>query len=137
MIFCNNKHKEFYNSKMELARVKDCYTKSIIYILGTIEETRENFNKIYDLESNTIIHESINLPFQTGTSLVLTRLAFNLFNDTYYDLCNTNENSNEIVNSDKYTPVNIFQYRDLMLYMFEGIKIRFEVIDETKQIILQ
>lgn len=133
MIFYSGSHQKFYNDNLAKAKKKDCYTKSLIYTLGIMEETRNNFTKIYDIEKNEIIHESINLPFQTSGSISLTRLAFNLFNDTYFDVCNVEDEKDNTPNAIYYTPVEIFKHWVIMPYLFEAVRLRFNQADETVQ----
>lgn len=40
MIFYSGSHQKFYNDNLAKASKKDCYTKSLIYTLGIMEETR-------------------------------------------------------------------------------------------------
>lgn len=131
MIFYNGAHKKFYNETLERAKVKDCYSKSIIYVLGIMEDTRENLSKIYDVEKNEIIHEAINEAFQTSGTIAMTRFAFNLFNDTFYDVCNAGEE--ETPNANKYTPIEIFCHYEYLECLFEAVRLRLERADESKQ----
>lgn len=136
MIFDTDTHRQFYNNNLERAKVKDCYSKSIIYILGINRDTRQHFDEIYNVETNEIKQEVINAPFQTSGSLAVTRLAFNLFNGTFYDVCNTGDNEESTPNADKYTPIDIFKHWVSLEYFFEGIRIRLERADESKQEII-
>lgn len=133
MIFYTDSHKKFYNETLERAKVKDCYSKSLIYVLGIMRETRENIDEIYDVEENKIKHEVINAPFQGSGTLAMTRFAFNLFNDTFYDVCNAGGNEESRPNADKYTPIEIFKHWVYLEYLFEAIRIRLERADETTQ----
>lgn len=136
MIFYSGSHQKFYNETLEKAKAKDCYTKSLIYVLGIMEETRNNFNKIYNVEKNEINHEVINAPFQTSGTIAMTRFSFNLFNNTYYDISNARDNEEITPNADKYTPIEIFKHWAYMEFLFEAIRIRLEKADETKQEII-
>ena len=60
----------------------DVYLRSLIYTLGICHDTRRNFNSIYDSSKREIIPEAIYKPWQTGSSLKVTRLAFQLFTDS-------------------------------------------------------
>lgn len=133
MIFYNGSHQKFYNETLERAKVKDCYSKSLIYVLGIMRETRENIDEIYDVEKNKIKHEVINASFQGSGTLAMTRFAFNLFNDTFYDVCNAGDNEESRPNADKYTPSEIFKHWVYLEYLFEAIRIRLERADETTQ----
>lgn len=136
MIFETGVHQQFYNDNLKRAKVKDCYSKSLIYVLGINRDTREHFDEIYNVETNEIKQEVINAPFQTSGSLAVTRLAFNLFNYTFYDVCNTGDNEESTPNASKYTPIEIFTHWASLEYLFEGIRIRLERADESKQEII-
>lgn len=134
MIFYTDSHKKFYNETLERAKVKDCYSKSLIYVLGIMRETRENFDKIYDVENNRLKTEAINEPFQTSGTLAMTRFAFNLFGDIFFDVCNAGDD--ETPNADKYTPVEIFKHWVYLEFLFEAVRIRLEKADEAIQEII-
>lgn len=136
MIFYSDSHQKFYNDTLEKAKVKDCYSKSLIYILGIMKDTRNNFSKIYDLNKNEINHEVINAPFQTSGTIEMTRFAFNLFNNTYYDVCNAGDKEISILNANKYTPIEIFSHFEYLECLFEAVRIRLEKADETTQEII-
>lgn len=124
MKFIDNKHKEFWNRKykeMELMGKTDVYYKSIVYVLGICETTRDNFNKIFDLKRGEINIDSIQAPYQTGSSAKVTRMAFSLWNRCNYDSREDIENEKT---STKYNPSEIFccSYAP---YFYEGIKIRY------------
>ena len=88
MKFINNKHREFWNKKfkeMERLGKADLYYKSIVYVLGICETTRDNFDKIFNLNNGEINIDSINGSYQTSTSEKVTRLAFSLWNRCNYD----------------------------------------------------
>lgn len=133
MIFDNGVHQQFYNNNLERAKVKDCYSKSLIYVLGLNRDTRQHFDEIYNVETNEIKQDVINAPFQTNGSLAVTRLAFNLFNGTFYDVCNAENSKESTPNADQYTPIEIFKHWVSLEYFFEGIRIRLEIADESKQ----
>ena len=79
--FKDLKHKEFYiMNVLDVKQELDVYNKSLIYLLGLSEDTRNHFNNIYDVEKREINIEELNAPWQTSGSLAITRLAFNLFN---------------------------------------------------------
>lgn len=124
MKFIDNKHKEFWNNKyreMEQMGKTDVYYKSIVYVLGICETTRDNFNKIFDLKKGEINIDSLQAPYQTGSSAKVTRMAFSLWNRCNYDSSEDIENENI---STKYNPSEIFccSYAP---YFYEGVKIRY------------
>jgi len=79
--FADEAHKAFY---MELSQKlkPDVYLRSLIYTLGLCHDTRRHFTSIYDHSMRCIKPEAVHMPWQTGTSLKVTRLAFQLFTDT-------------------------------------------------------
>lgn len=83
MYYYDDEHRKSYNIWLE-KRAKygklDGYHASLLYLLTATEPTRVNLERMYDYRAGEIEPESINDGFQTGTSIRLTRLAFNLFN---------------------------------------------------------
>jgi hypothetical protein len=74
-------HKNFY--LMQARKLKpDVYLRSLIYTLGMCHDTRRHFDLIYDTGKRRINPETIRKPWQTGSSLKVTRLAFQLFTDS-------------------------------------------------------
>ncbi len=124
MKFIDSKHKGFWNKKykeMEMLGKTDVYFKSIVYVLGICETTRDNFDKIFNLKNGEININSINESYQTNTSQKVTRMAFNLWNSCNYDSEKDIE-TDEI--SSNYNVSEIFSciYAP---YFYEGIKIRY------------
>lgn len=85
MYFIDNEHENFYKAKIGQAKIKDVYSKSLIYLLSSNKETRRYFKEIYNSQENEINIEIIQMPWQTSTSLNICRLAFNLFGDITSD----------------------------------------------------
>lgn len=85
MYFINEEHEKFYKEKIGQVKQLDCYTKSLIYLLSSNQETRSHFKEIYEIKTNEINLESLKSPWQTSTSLSICRLAFNLFGDIISD----------------------------------------------------
>ena len=78
--FVDPEHRDFYSERVQALR-PDVYLRALIYTLGLCEDTRCRFDSIYDAKDRAINPETIHAPWQTGTSLKVCRLAFNLFND--------------------------------------------------------
>lgn len=121
--FFNEEHERFYKRVCdEMSKLKklDCYDKALIYILSVCETTREHFAEIFDIEEGININ-SLKSSWQTGTSLKVTRMAFNLYNDCMYD---SEEDIDKGQISEYYNPSDIFacSYAN---YFFEAIKIRY------------
>jgi hypothetical protein len=121
--FKNVNHQNFYLINVEKTnRSKDPYRKALFYVLGLINETRNNINSLDNFDEKCIEFDGLNQPWQTGTSMRVTKLAFNLFNGFNGDI----GEDKPIDNMSDYTPYNLFD-NGLMVYMLEGIKILYEV----------
>lgn len=123
MEFIDKEHREFCEMVCyEMSKFKKlkCYDIALIYTLGVCETTRTHFNEIFDFEEGININ-SLRSSWQTRTSLKVTRMAFNLFNDCVYD--NESDIDKERV-SEFYSPSEIFCC-SYARYFFEAIKIRY------------
>lgn len=122
MIFLDKDHEKFYNEKVDIiGALADAERKSLIYILGLTETTRIHFEEIYNQKGNVIVatKKMFKEPWQTGTSLALIRLAYNLYGGF------TGKEDDEAY---KYSVLSIFSScRTLIPYLYEAIKIRFEM----------
>jgi len=78
--FADYDHLDFYDD-LVVRLNPDCYLKALIYALGICTDTRRRFGSIYDAEEKCILPDSLNSEWQTGASLKVTRLAFQLFTD--------------------------------------------------------
>ena len=79
MLFSSEDHYKFYKEQIALCKNDDAYHRALIYTLGICPYTRSRFYRFYshgDLNLD-LLHEG----WQTGTSLKVTRLAFNLYTD--------------------------------------------------------
>ena len=79
--FADEAHKTFFLERSHKLQ-PDVYLRSLIYTLGICRDTRRNFDSIYDAGKRAIIPDAICQPWQTGSSLKVTRLAFQLFTNT-------------------------------------------------------
>ena len=79
--FVDEMHEAFYVQQSQKLR-PDVYLRCLIYTLGICDVTRRNFNSIYDASDGTINLEAIFHGWQTGSTLKITRLAFQLFTNT-------------------------------------------------------
>ena len=121
--FYNTEHKNFYNEHTHDKKL-DSYNKSLIYLLGLTEETRTHFDKLYSKATRQIKLTGTTEGWQTGTSLAITKLAFNLFNG----YCGVRD-----VDSRQYTVENIFCYKEYAPYFYEGIKLRFNIQEQKSK----
>lgn len=150
--FYDKDHEEFYKRIIEENNLQnDCYRKSLFYLLGLTEDTRNHCKEIYDFKEKGIETAVIDKPWQTSTSLKITRLAFNLYNG-YYGRRHTEETAENTEGLDekdktirelrtelqekesrleearKCVVDEIFSCREFAPYFYEAIKIRFEMI---------
>lgn len=112
--FKNEEHKKYY----ELFKLKanmqegDKQRKALFYLLALLEKTRENINEIYNFDKGYIYTECLDSAWQTGTTLKVIKLAFNLYNG--------------FTCKDDFSPVALFSVDyDLIEYLLEAIRIRF------------
>lgn len=124
MEFIDKEHEMFWKEKNLLLQeygTTESYYKALVYTLGVCETTRNNFNKIFDIEKGEINIDSINEPYQTSTSAKVTRMAFSLFNGCNYD--SESDIEKEQV-SKNYNISDIFCC-GYAPYFYEAVKIRF------------
>ena len=124
MKFIDKEHELFWKEKNLLLQeygTTSSYYKALVYTLGICETTRNNFNKIFDIEKGEINIDSINDPYQTSTSVKVTRMAFSLFNGCNYDSEKDIETGKI---SSNYNVSDIFccSYAP---YFFDAVKIRY------------
>ena len=117
MYFVEKEHEDFYNKKIGQVKEMDTYRKSIIYLLSSNKETRNNFEEIYNIKNNTINIYSLKEPWQTSTSINICRLAFNLFGKMASD--NLEEEASYL-----YTVSSIFSNIDINIGI-EALKIMY------------
>lgn len=82
IIFINEAHEKFYYEKLKEVRKQDAYHKALCYCLGISPDTRRNINSIYDFKTGDIKTECLCEEWQTGSSMKVVRLAFNLYCNT-------------------------------------------------------
>lgn len=124
MKFIDDKHQQFYEEKIkeiEKNRKIDSYYRSLIYTLGICETTRMNFNKIFNIQNETINIDSLNEGWQTGSSIKTTRMAFSLWCACMYD---SEDNIEKDIKSNGYNVSEIFCC-GYAPYFYEAIKIRY------------
>ena len=79
--FIHPGHKKFYYFMLKrCARWDDVYYRALFYTLGLCRETQEHVEDIFDFEERSIKPEALYAGWQTGQSLRLTLIAFNLWN---------------------------------------------------------
>lgn len=119
----NAAHKENYLKILAEMRSQDEYHKSTAYLISLDNDLMHHLNDVFDLDQDVILHEGLNQPWQTGTSVKTTRLLFNLWNSFLYD--STEDFTDDII-SRHYSIDEIFS-SCLALYYFEAIRLRFNI----------
>jgi hypothetical protein len=126
MIFINQNHEKFYRDRMsEMAN--DCYHRAVVYTLGMCDDTRRNFDSIYDTKDKEINPEALNQGWQTGTSVKVTRLAFNLFNNgtpTAHEIGQKNKWEEAYDECKQYSVSDIFCC-EFAPYFVEAVRVRY------------
>ncbi|MBR3770722.1 MAG: hypothetical protein IKL07_00480 [Clostridium sp.] len=120
IIYKNEAHKDFYNKKiMEYAgmgRTPDSYVKPLFYLLAISDDTRRNFDNLYNMQSNSIKPEGLRGGWLTGSTKKICLLAYNLFNGR------TQDGRTKV--SDELTPYNLFA-TDCAQYFVQAIVLRY------------
>lgn len=132
IIFKNEEHKTMYKLFLDRyglaqhGKTADSYHRALFYTLAISDTLARNINSLYNFEDAVIKHEGLNNGFQTGSSIKLTRLAFNLFNgfngETYNDIKGEYE---RIDDAKWYTPYELFCNIENQPYMLEAVKLRY------------
>lgn len=102
-LFIDNEHSKFYGSMQSQSGISDVYHRALFYTLGLSEETRSHWKRIYSMEDREIRFECLQEGWQTGTTLRICLLAFNLFNG-YVDPENPKASSPESIFNCEYAP---------------------------------
>ncbi len=124
MYFIDEEHELFFINKLkELYHhgKTDVYYTSLVYTLGICETTRKHFDTIINTKKGEINIDALSLPWQTGTSEKVTRMAFSLWNGCMYDSEEDIENNKM---SKGYNPSEIFAC-SYAPYFYEGVKLRY------------
>ncbi len=111
--FLNETHKQFFWDMCGRCRWLDTYHESVFYLLGLTSETIEHLDSIFDVREDTPRFECMEEGWQTGSTLRLCALAFNLWNGHVADRV-----------PELYTPYYLFQ-TVLAPYFMTAIQIRY------------
>lgn len=109
----SGEHREFFFENLAKSKSNDAYHRAFFYLMGCNPKTRRNINSLFDFDENCICHDGLDNGWQTGGTLRLCRLAFNLWNGY------TEQGQENMA-----TPYELFDC-DYASYMLEGIKIRY------------
>lgn len=115
MKYIDSQHEQFYKSRV----CGDTYRDSVSYLLGLTAETRAGATDLFDEDGMRI--DGLSAAWQTGTTMRLTRLAFNLWNDCMVE---SEEDYEAGRYSKRYGPSEIFCC-NLAPYFVQAIRIRY------------
>lgn len=118
-LFYNEQHRNFYQQRIRTG--SNSYYLALVYLLGLTEETRANFSRCFDEEEQVIRPEALREGWQTGGTMRIVRMAFNLWNGWCYE---SDEDAQSCKASDTYTPDNLFCC-EFARYFYEAVKLRY------------
>ena len=124
IIFINEAHEKFYYEKLKEVREQDAYHKALCYCLGISSDTRRNINSIYDFKTGDIKTECLREGWQTGSSMKVVRLAFNLYCNGTPSVDDYKEPEEQIYECMKYTVEDLFCCT-YALFFWQAIQIRY------------
>ncbi|WP_085170048.1 DUF6075 family protein [Paenibacillus barengoltzii] len=78
--FRDEEHERFYVQMLDERKCSDSYHRALFYTLGISRETRSHICDLYDFSNGGIKSEGLSAPWQTGSTIRVCRLAFNLWN---------------------------------------------------------
>lgn len=128
--FKDDQHKERYENLRTCyigagdypEKYPDPYREALAYLIASSEDTYNHRHQLYNEEERCIIPEAVKEEWQTGSSLKITRLAFNLFTASI----NWCEDGEEMY----CTPDYIFDSSDAP-YFVEAVRLRmYSAFDE-------
>ncbi len=78
--FTSKEHKDFFRTMIQKSGNSDSYHRAFFYCIGISDTMRRNVGRIFDFEQDRIKPEGLHEGWQTGGTVRITRLAFNLWN---------------------------------------------------------
>lgn len=78
--FRDEEHEHFYNQMLKARNCYDGYHRALFYTLGIARDTRNHIRELFDFSNGGIKPEGLSAAWQTGSSVRVCRLAFNLWN---------------------------------------------------------
>ena len=119
--FESKEHENFFYSMLKRTGNTDSYHQAFFYCVGISDTTRRNVERIFDFKQGHIKPSALHEGWQTGGSIRLTRLAFNLWNGWCYE---SEEDAQEGRMSEAFTPDNLFCC-EFAPYFYEAVKLRY------------
>lgn len=115
MNYIDSQHQQYFESHL----CGDVYRDAVSYLMGLTTETRAHASDLIDEEGMKI--DGLHQAWQTGTTMKITRLAFNLWNDCMVE---NQEDFEADKLSSNYGPSSIFCC-SLAPYFWQAIQIRY------------
>ena len=78
--FASTEHRDFFLNMMSEARRNDSYHRAFFYVMGISPETRANIRQMFDFKKDCIDPDGMHGGWQTSSTVLVCRLAFNLWN---------------------------------------------------------
>lgn len=124
--FADNQHKQNYSALLARMRSLDEYHEAAAYLISLDAVCRDHQNDLFDLEDDSIIFDALRQSWQTGTSMKVTRLLFNLWNGCCTDGEQYKDSDGYEVDlpSEKFTVDEIFCCGHAP-YFWQAVKLRF------------
>lgn len=122
--FINGLHEVFYNEKLKEVRYQDECHKALCYCLGICDETRKNFNQIYDIKTGCVNPECLHKGWQTSGSAKVVRMAFNLYCNGIPSLHLHNNLIDQFAECEEYSVENLFAC-GYAPYFWQAVQIRY------------
>lgn len=123
--FNGEEHERFYNEYLKKCRYIDAYHQALVYTLGICEDTRKNFNSIYDIKSGLVKTECLRQGWITSGSARVIRIAFNLYcNGTPSVNDYEDDHEEALLECRRYTAEDLFCC-SYAIYFAEALKIRY------------
>ena len=110
----------------------DPYYRALVYLLGMAAETRAHFSRCFDGETRTIRPAALGEGWQTGGTMRIVRMAFNLWNGWCYE---SEEDAQEGRISDAFTPDDLFCC-EFAPYFYEAVKLRYPEYTKDRDLCL-
>jgi len=111
--FKSSEHQDFYTEMVSKSRKDDCYHRAFFYVVGLTDDTRRHVDSLFDFVEDGIKPEGLQDGWQTGGSIRVCRMAFNLWNG-YIDEGAEGATTPESLFACGFAP-----------YFVEGLKLRF------------
>lgn len=124
--FASDEHRNFFIELVNRLHA-DIYLKALIYAVGICPDTRYHWACFFDEDGRSIKLDVIYEGWQTGTSLKLTRLAFQLYTDgtpTAFEYDQDGNEIGDITEVGRYSVSDIFCCEHASFFV-EAIKIRY------------